>query len=153
AGSAAHPATGTLHVIEPPFARDLRDYLGGLEPANNYLSMVRELHRKAFASASALKQLADRYPASTLDRFPPALRSRVEQLASANAEDTRTATRDYLAAMQPLLHEMSRRSADAPIADLGTPSISPDASACPAWQPVSIELASQLLVLQDSFRR
>ncbi|PYT29449.1 MAG: hypothetical protein DMG57_11575 [Acidobacteria bacterium] len=143
----------TAFTTQPPLAKQLWEYSGGMDQADNYMAMVRDAHRGAFSAASALSRLGERYPVAEWDRLSPDLQDRIARIAADNAVELKSASAGYLKVLSPVLDVMLHRENIAP-----TTPVEPSANRlrnarCEPWQPVAGDISADLLRLQDSFRR
>jgi hypothetical protein len=164
-GSAQTPPGGTtplsnsvlppppVYTTQPPLAKQLWEYSGGMDQANRYMAMVRDAHRGAFSAASALSRLGERYRPAECERLPRDLRDRVARIAADNATELRAASAEYLRALSPVLDEMLRRERITPTTPNGSIANLSRNAPCEPWQPVAADVSADLLRLQDLFRR
>ncbi len=136
----------SLHSTEPPLAKALREYSGGLDPANNYLNAVRDSYLAVLVDASALARLAERYSDPEWERLPSPSQERLNRIAADYVTTIRTNLDGYLKLVSPVLDEMLSRQ-----------QLSPNAAAagesCASWRAEAGALVADLGELQKSFRR
>jgi hypothetical protein len=142
------PST-SAHVIEPPLAQSLADYLGGLDRANGFLINTRNAYLRTFVEASALKRLADRYPDSAWNRLSPESRTRLDSIAADYIADIRTDSREYLYFVEPILKTMAQQQ-NVLVPETLTRSPAPG---CASWRPEAGPILDYLQTAQTSFRR
>ena len=135
------------YATEPPLAKALWDYLGGMEPANNYLDMLRDAWLRTLTPSGAMARLAERYPEHTANQLSAEARSRLDALAlQYRSEITRNLAAYLRQADEPL--DAMRRFEGLPD---GAPS--EKGLACDSWQRTAPELSTSLQTLQTSVRR
>ncbi len=145
---AAPPAGVTLYSTRPPLAKALREYSGGLDPANNYLNAVRDSYLQVLLDASALGRLTERYPESEWNQLPAESRQRLNRIARDHVDEVRTSLESYLELVSPVLDEMAAKQG---IALPGTSE--PNDRGCTSWRTGAKPLVTDLGSLQTSFRR
>jgi hypothetical protein len=138
------------YLTVPPLAKALRDYSGGLDPANNYLNAVRDAHLQILVEASALARLADRYSDPEWNRLSAESQQRVNRIAADHVAEVRSNLRNYLRLLSPVLDEMAAKEHAEP--EPPDPVEAPD-SACAPWQSGTQPLLADLNSLQTAFRR
>lgn len=135
------------YPTEPPLARELWESMGGMEPANNYMDMLRDAWRTTLTAAGALARLAERYPASTANDLRDEVHSRVVILASEYRQEVAENLEKYLRdAAKPL--DAVRRPESMP----SDPPTGTD-PACSSWQETAVAVPADLRKLQTSLRR
>lgn len=145
------PAAGPqppLYSTQPPLAKALRDYSGGLEPANNYLNAERDSYLGVLVDASALLRLAERYPDPQWDRLSPESQERLNRIARDHLAAVRDNLSGYLKLVSPVLDQMlvGQQFHEAGNAAPGNP-------ACMSWRAAAGPFVKDLERLQTSFRR
>lgn len=151
----APPPTGptpvpqpTLYATEPPLAKALRDYSGGLDPANSYLNAVQDDYLQVLVEASALTRLAERYSDPEWSRLSPESQQRLNRIAADHIAAVRTNVRNYLKLVTPVLEEMLTRE------HLSLPAKSEAADGnCATWRAAAHPFVADLSSMQASFRR
>jgi hypothetical protein len=153
AGNEADAAAGRqVYLSDPPLAKSLWEYFGGLDPANAYLARVRDSYFELLVDSSALKRLAERYPDEEWGRLSPESRARLDRIAADHVGRMRSNANDYLTLVSPLLDEMMERQSLAigPPADAAGADAAP--SGCQSWRSEAVPIARQIQRLQSSFR-
>jgi Putative zinc-finger len=146
--SAAASTRPPLYSTQPPLAKTLWDYSGGLEPANNYLNAVRDSYLGVLVDASALVRLAERYPDPEWDRLSPESQERLNRIARDHLAAVRNNLSGYLKIVSPVLDEMLIKQ------QFNAPGMAePKDSACLSWRAAAGLLVTDLGSLQTSFRR
>lgn len=146
--SAAASAQPPLYSTQPPLAKALWDYSGGLEPANNYLNAVRDSYLGVQVDASALVRLAERYPDPEWDRLSPESQERLNRIARDHLAAVRNNLSGYLKIVSPVLDEMLIKQ------QFNAPEMAePKDSACMSWRAAAGLLVTDLGSLETSFRR
>jgi hypothetical protein len=137
-----------LYSTQPPLAKALREYSGGLEPANNYLNAVRDSYLEVLVEGSALARLAERYADPEWDRLSPELQQRLKRIAADHVAAVRTNLRNYLRLVSPVLDEMaSKQQVAVPKPSEGTE------AGCAPWQTAAQPLVEGLRDFGTAFRR
>jgi hypothetical protein len=145
AGAAAQPQ---LYSTQPPLAKALQNYSGGLEPANTYLNAVRDSYLAVLVDASALARLAGRYPDPEWNRLSPDSQARLTRIAEDHAATVRTNLAVYLNLVSPVLDEMLVKQQFHL-----TPDVRANDGDCAAWRSSAGILVAELSRLETSFRR
>ncbi len=136
------------YVTQPPLARQLWKFAGGIAPAERLLNETRETHLRLTAAAAALARLGERYGGADWRRLPAPARERVARIAADHAVAVRDHGRLYLLLLSPVLNEMLAREG-----------VSPALASFPAsgqnvgWQPVAKSILEDSRALQLAFRR
>lgn len=141
--SGTHPH---FYSTTPPLAKDLWEYMHGMDEANQRLNAVRESYFAVLPTAKALQRLAHRYDEAALESMPGEVRARVNQLAASYIGRIREAGAGYLEGVSSPLDEMLRRKSVS-----GVPA--PQGAACRSWQQLSAAVVGDLERLQTTFRR
>ncbi|MGC4049753.1 MAG: hypothetical protein QM757_09600 [Paludibaculum sp.] len=142
------PAATHQHVYSttPPLAKELWEYLHGMDEANRRLTAVRESYFAVLPPAKALQRLAERYDEAALEAMPGEVRARVNQLAASYIGRIREAGTGYLEGVSDPLNEMLRRK---PVSGVPTP----QGASCRSWQQLSSAVVGDLEQLHTTFRR
>jgi hypothetical protein len=135
------------YVTVPPLAKALREYSGGLDPANNYLNAVRDSYLQVLVDASALVRLAERYSDPEWNRLPAESQQRLNRIAADHVAAIRNNLHSYLKLVSPVLDEMAAKQHTEP-----DPIEAPDAG-CEPWRTAAQPLAADLSSLEIAFRR
>jgi hypothetical protein len=153
AGNEADAAAGRpVYLSDPPLAKSLWEYFGGLDPANAYLARVRDSYFELLVDSSALKRLAERYRDEEWGRLSPESRARLDRIAADHLGRIRSNANYYLTLVSPLLDEMMERQglAIGPPADAAGANAAP--SGCQSWRSEAVPIARQIQRLQSSFQ-
>ena len=145
AGGAIQPA---LYSTQPPLAKALREYSGGLEPANNYMNSVRDAYLGVLVEASALARLAERYVEADWTRLSPESQQRLNRIAEAHLAAVRSSVNGYLKLVSPVLDQMLAKQQLKAL-----PEVEPSDPGCISWRVFARPLVTDLGGLQTSFRR
>ena len=135
------------YATTPPLAKAFWDEMGGMEPANNYLDMLRGSWFRTLSPAHALLRLADRYPESSAKRLAPAAQIHLNALALEYRHEISKELENYLQQTDQPLDAMLQREDLPGAAEPDTP------EACPGWQAGASQLLTELQTLQTSMRR
>jgi anti-sigma factor RsiW len=137
-----------VYSAQPPLSKALREYSGGLEPANNYMNAVRDAYLSVLVDASALARLADRYPEADWVRLSSEMQERLNRIAEDHIAAVRSNWTSFLLLVSPVLDEMLAKqqlniAAEAEPTDPG----------CSSWRTFARPFVTDLTDLQTSFRR
>jgi hypothetical protein len=135
------------YATTPPLAKALRDHLGGLDVANNYLDSVRDTYFRLLAETLALDRLGQRYSSGALPVLSSAEQTRVAHLATDHISRIHAATAEYLGLVTPVLESMSRSSSPA------NGSSPPTSASCSSWDAAAKLAADDLRRLEQNFIR
>lgn len=139
------PAVEAAHVFTstPPFAQALREYAGGLDPANNLLNEIRDALRPMRVEALALRRLARRYPDADRIRLAPQARQMVDQLFAGHTAAIRNGLTRLDPLLLPLLAKLAAHAGDG----------HPKSPALPERQDLVERLATSLTTLEETLGR
>jgi hypothetical protein len=146
--SAVRPLEPKLYTKAPPLAKALREYSGGLDPANDYVNAVRDSYLQVLVDASALARLAERYSDPEWNRLPAESQQRLNGIAADHLHAIRTNLPIYLGLVAPVLEEMSRKEQF----HASGPAEAPK-SGCASWRSAALPLVADLGSLETAFRR
>lgn len=105
----------------PPMESNLREYFGSTELANGFLNQVESRLRASLASALALQQLAERYPAAHIMALSPAAAASVRHIGTDHLETLKTNWQQADALLAPVLSQ------------LGPAAVPPADAVCVGW--------------------
>jgi hypothetical protein len=137
-----------LRTIDPPLAKALEGYWGGVDLATQYLDRVHDTYLTLVAEASALDRLGARYPPSGLTALPAEARTPIIGIAADHVAHLQSLGADYIAVVSPVLDEMLRRNA---VLDPAVASQS--IRSCGNWQAEAADFVKRLRQFQEPFSR
>ena len=135
-----------VYSSDPPLAKALETYLGGLEVSNAYIHSLRDLYRRVLLNASALQRLADRYAGTEWEQLTPDLQIRLSRLAADHIKSIQTASKIYLQQVSFVLEEMLAER------KLAVDTQPEGEGGCDSWQKAAKPLAESLRNLQSTFQ-
>jgi hypothetical protein len=148
AATTSQPVSNSrVYSTAPPLAKELWNYMRGMDAANEYLGQVRDSYFVVLPKAKALESLAERYSAAANEALPADVRSRVNQLAVEHIAKIRADADAYLRGIADPLDEMLRRSSVRPANEISK------GASCRSWQSLSPVLVTDLETLQTALRR
>lgn len=134
-----------VYTSNPPLAKSLWDYFGGMDSANTYLAAVRNVYFPALSDASALQRLADRYPDAAWQSLSRGSQARLDRIARDYIQRIELSSDQYLAAVTPVLDEVGKLPHG--VADTKS---GPDD--CEGWRVQGPIIFTQLRKLQTAFQ-
>jgi hypothetical protein len=146
--SSDRPPEPKLYTTAPPLAKALREYSGGLDPANAYVNVVQDSCLQVLVEASALARLGERYSDPEWNRLPAESQQRLNRIAADHLNAIRTNLPIYLGLVAPVLEEMSRKEQ----VHTSEPAEAPS-SGCVSWRSAAQPLVADLGSLETAFRR
>jgi hypothetical protein len=147
------PTDAAVYSSDPPLARNLWKYFGGLDLANAYLVRVRDSYLQLLVDSSALRRLADRYPEEEWQRLSAKSQERLEGIAADHVGRIESNAVSYLDLVSPVLDQMMVEQNIAIVSPGGAPDAAASPSNCVPWRGQAGSIAEQLQRLQTSFRK
>ena|GEM_PF-2893957 len=138
---------GVTSVTEPPLAKRLTKYFGGLERSNAYLDSSRDFYLRALMESTALNRLYDRYSNHAMDSLSAEQQLRVESMAMNHIVRLRAESRQYLSLLSPVLDHVLEAEG-IPDTEAGQLAL----AGCLSPRQIGLVVTADLQELQRNFR-